>query len=338
LKLKGAVIGLGFIAAEGHIPAYAGRDDVEIVSVADGNPDRQVICENLLPGARFYPSAQTLLQEEDLDFVDICSPPGSHKDLILAALDQGLHVLCEKPLVLKPEHLQEISGKRQSLSVFTVHNWKFAPIFLKTSQLLEQKAIGNISNIRYEVYRTKPSVTVASGDQDINWRLDAKISGGGILVDHGWHAFYNICSWMGESPKNVTCLLENRKFKNHPVEDTASVEISFGNTQASLFFTWSAQERKNTVLIEGSEGKLKILDGLILLENGAGVQEFPFDEALSQGSHHPEWYPFVLRDFIASMTKPAAQQANFQEACQSLLIMESAQRSSANEGQLMECR
>ena len=117
------------------------------------------------------------------------------------------------------------------------------------------------------------------------------------------------------------------------MENTASVEISFGGPQASLFFTWSASERKNTVLIEGSEGELKILDGVILLENAAGRQEFPFDEALSQGSYHPEWYPFVLRDFIASMTSSEAQHANFQEACQSLLIMENAQRSSVNGGQ-----
>jgi predicted dehydrogenase len=331
-QLKGAIIGFGFIAAEGHLPALLQRKDLEIVAVFDQNPERKAAASQKLPHCRFYDCAEDLFNNEKLDFVDIATSPVSHIDYIRAATSRNLHVLCEKPLVLKEDHLKEISDHLASSAktVYTSHNWKFAPIFIKTSELLRANCIGEIKHIRYEVLRTGPSVAVASGKNSLNWRLQPEVAGGGILVDHGWHAFYILCGWVGKQPRRVTGLLENRKFKDLQVEDTATVKIDFDSSSAELFFTWTANERKNEITITGTRGELKILDDVILCSNENGKKEYPFAEALSKGSHHPEWYPFVIRDFVRSMKDKDFRDRNFQEAAFSLLLTTGAQRSHQN--------
>src|SRR5580704_5600630 len=102
-QLKGAVVGYGFISGKGHIAAYLQRArerrDVEIVAVADLCEGRRHQAQEALPGVRIYSDYQALLgSESGLDFVDISTPPCDHAAIAHAALDRGLHVLCEKPL------------------------------------------------------------------------------------------------------------------------------------------------------------------------------------------------------------------------------------------------
>ncbi|MFQ5451570.1 MAG: Gfo/Idh/MocA family protein [Nitrospinaceae bacterium] len=325
--MKGAIIGFGHIAAEGHLPAYSQRKDMVISAVYDQNTGRKSLVQRKLPAARFYTSIDELFQHEDLDFVDIATYPASHMEYIRAAASRRLNILCEKPLVLREDHFGEIeeyfhSGTR---SVFSVHNWKYAPIFVKTEALLRSKRIGEIQNIRYEVLRTGPSVAASTHEGGTNWRLQPDLSGGGILVDHGWHAFYTLCHWIRKRPRTVECLLENRKFKELPVEDTATLKIRFDQAEAELFFSWAARERKNTIFITGTQGRLNILDDTIHLITGQGETVFPFDEALSKGSHHPEWYRMVLDDFVRSMTDREIRDQNFREAALSLSLLANAQ-------------
>src|SRR5882724_7838111 len=97
--LRGAFIGFGNVAAEGHMPGWQARDDVAIVAAADGAAARRAAFLAACPDGRWYDDVGDLLVGETLDFVDICTPPGGHAELIKQALGVGLHILCEKPLV-----------------------------------------------------------------------------------------------------------------------------------------------------------------------------------------------------------------------------------------------
>src|SRR5579859_6075980 len=98
--LRGAIVGFGFIAEGGHLPAYrakrAGGSSFEIVAVADTCAARRARAKDLLPGAAVYEDAASLLAAEGgrLDFVDIATPPSEHASIAHAAMDRGLHVLC----------------------------------------------------------------------------------------------------------------------------------------------------------------------------------------------------------------------------------------------------
>src|SRR4029453_4285221 len=102
--LRGAIIGLGNVALDGHLPGWSTRDGGEIVAVTDGERDRRAHAVTRRPGAppsrpagkrdrggeavtrmpggRWFGTAEALLAQPGLDFVDICTPPSSHAGLI----------------------------------------------------------------------------------------------------------------------------------------------------------------------------------------------------------------------------------------------------------------
>ena len=322
-KLKGAFAGFGNIAVNGHLPAYRNEDRITITAVADPMPQAAEECRQLIPGAMFFRDVPSMLEAAELDFVDIATPPGTHAENIMMALESGCHVLCEKPLVLNTTDYQEISQLKQSrdLVVYTVHNWRYASILQKASNLVSSGAAGRVKKIIYTVIRTRPSISAGENSIDDNWRLKPEMAGGGILADHGWHAFYMVNEWMGSAPQKVECTLENRKYKDIPLEDTATVYLEYQDAQAEIFFTWAGDKRSNNVVIQGSEGVLRVDDDRLVVENGGGREEFVFSQPLSQGSHHPDWYGAVVADFIAEVENPKLRGRNFHEAgwCQHIM-------------------
>src|SRR2546422_6655720 len=177
--LRGAIIGFGNIAIQGHVPAWRRRRDVEMVGAADVRPVQRAALETHLPGARWYDSSEELLADARLDFVDIATPPSSHAPLIRRALERGLHVLCEKPLVHSLDDLgalRALAG-RMGRVLHTVHNWHHAPIVRRTAALVREGAIGRVTRVDWHTLRTRPAVT-NDGDEE-NWRFGPPIAGGG---------------------------------------------------------------------------------------------------------------------------------------------------------------
>lgn len=332
MALKGAIIGFGHIAANGHVPAYKECKDVEICAVCDSCLERKDLNKRLLDGSRFYTSAEELLKKEPIDFVDVSTPPAMHARFVKEALSREKHVLCEKPLVLNSNELLEIGSLIDATGrcVVTVHNWRYSPIIQEISRAVKKGSLGNIEEISYQVIRVKPSIAVSDNGNGNNWRLDPKVAGGGILVDHGWHAFYLVNEWMGQNPVEVECRLENRKFDKIPVEDTAEVVLFYpSGAKARLFFTWAGDKRDNTIVIKGTDGTLRCLDDCIKVDSKKDSFNIQFAEGLSKGSHHPEWYYGVLREFIDEVTDPGRFGRNFKEASSCLTILEGCKK--ANE-------
>ncbi len=333
--LRGALIGFGNVAANGHVPGWLARPDIEIVAVSDTNEARRSEAERLLPHAHWYDSSETLLAKERLDFVDICTPPSGHANLVRAALQQRLHVLCEKPLVTRPEDLAELSILAKSVRrvLYTVHNWHHAPIIEFVRDLLHRGEIGPISRCVWQTLRTKPAVAVAG--QLGNWRLDPLVAGGGVLFDHGWHALYVILSWLEQKPTAISAKLETRRHVDSILEDTATVHVQFPRATAELFLTWAADERRNVVEITGDRGMIRAENDSVKLSlNGAreGGRRWMLGSSLSEGSHHPEWFSGVVQGFLTEIADDTVRGRNFAEAALCVDMLALAQLSSRENG------
>jgi predicted dehydrogenase len=139
------------------------------------------------PNARWYETAE-LLATERLDFVDICTPPASHATLCRSALSWGLHVLCEKPLVIAPEELRglPILSAERDRALVTVHNWKHAPALARVTELVRDGAVGEVRRVKWETHRREPATAAGAGQLA---RRSGAV-GGGVLMDHGWHALH----------------------------------------------------------------------------------------------------------------------------------------------------
>ncbi|HEY1250143.1 MAG TPA: Gfo/Idh/MocA family oxidoreductase [Thermoanaerobaculia bacterium] len=342
--LKGALLGVGHVAVGGHLPGWRKRSDVTIVAAADARPERREHFAACYPEARWYDSAEELLgkEEADLDFVDICTQPSSHAPLVRAALARSLHVLCEKPLVLSPEELRGLPAlaSEKDRTLCTVHNWLRSPAISRMTALVRAGEIGEVRRARWETLRDKPAASVGSTNAgnpgDVagapNWRVDPAQSGGGILVDHGWHALYTIAAWMGEPPARVAARLEIRKHSQWPVEDTATVILAYPSATAEIFLTWTAPSRANRIELEGTLGLLRLEGSRLSLERETAPTETWEVPSLTEGSHHPDWFGGVIDDFLGEIADSRARGRNLAQAALCVQVLALARESSRRAG------
>ena len=323
---QGAIIGFGNVAANGHLPGWRGRGDFHIVAVSDPDPQRRALAASLLPQARVYIDAAELLQQERLDFVDIAAPPALHAPLIIAAADAGAHVLCEKPLTTSWHDYPAVhaAAQRAGIVLHTVHNWKYSEAFQAVQRLVKCGALGALTTISFDTARN--GCSVASGD---NWRVQAAMAGGGILVDHGWHAFYLMLALANEAPQRIRAVLERRRYLDAEVEDTVTCTLDFPSLTGEIRLTWAADERRTRWHLAGTDGELLVDDDRLVVRRKDTQEVQPLKTALSAGSHHPEWFAGVIDSFCHELDDPAARGANQAEAEHCLLLLSLAYASGA---------
>lgn len=258
------------------------------------SPARREAAARALPSARIYGGHAALLSaEKGLDALIVTTPPLHHAGAVLAGLRAGLHALCEKPLTLDPEAaaVMATESEARGLCVFSVNNWATSP---QWSRLLETAASGNLGGIRHadiRVLRTKPSVSALPGD----WRKDPAVSGGGILVDHGWHNLYLMRRLLGPETRLVSAVL----MPDGAVDEIATVLLAAPAATGALHLSWKASERSNAALVVGEKGTAELRDDVLTIRAGGAEETVRFPEKLSAGSAHPEWLAAMWPAFEA---------------------------------------
>jgi predicted dehydrogenase len=316
--LRGAIIGFGEVARNGHCPAYATSREAKIVALVDPTEERRKVARDTLPDVSTFSTIEEMAAAVEIDFVDICTPPALHGDPMLDALAHGWNVLCEKPLLLDPVELEKARGlaEESGRAVVPVHNWKYAPILRHATVLLRSGAIGPLRRLEIETLRIQDCA--AADPNHPNWRRDPAIAGGGVLMDHGWHAIYLAGHWFGEEPIDVQASLQRPSAK--AVENEATLTLVFPSGRAEIFLTWKAEVRRNTMRLLGERGEIAIDDDRLRID-GETIQ---FESALSAGSHHADWFAAMLPDVIANFRSPETAWKSFDEAALCLSVIRRA--------------
>jgi predicted dehydrogenase len=316
--LKGAIIGFGEVAQNGHWPAYADSREAKIVAVVDRTEERRKVARESLPGVGTFATIKELAAGAEIDFVDICTPPALHGEPMLDALARGWNVLCEKPLLLDLVELEKARNlaRERGQAVVPVHNWKYAPIVRRATEVLRAGPIGPLRGVEIETLRIQ-DCAVADPDHP-NWRRDPAIAGGGVLMDHGWHAIYLTRHWFGEEPSEIHASL-HRPAPNE-VEDEATLTLNFPSGHAKIFLTWRAEVRHNTMRLIGEHGEIVIDDDTLRVAD----ESIQFESGLSAGSHHADWFAAMLPDVIASFHRPETALESFEEAALCLSVIRRA--------------
>ncbi|GAA2824165.1 Gfo/Idh/MocA family protein [Kribbella solani] len=241
--LKVGLIGAGGIASA-HIKGYrAHADRIGVTAVADAVPETAKRRAEEL-GATAYTDYRDLLVNEDLDAVDICLPHHLHRDAIVAAAEAGRHVLCEKPLCLSAAEAADVrkAVTENGVTLMCAHNQLFMPAVAKAKELLEAGTIGTV----YEV-RTTDSFYNDFDPSSMGWRASARTSGGGELIDTGYHPTYLMLHLAGGLPVEATAMLSTHRLKFMEGEDSAQVLIRFDNgVVGQLVTSWAYQPAAST--------------------------------------------------------------------------------------------
>ena len=299
--LKGAIVGFGKMAENGHLPGWQRTSKIQLTAVADPRPERRKWAQELIDGIRTYARIDDLLRTEDLDFVDICTPPPYHAPLIIQCLKQNLHVLCEKPFVstMREYHRIRTLVEKGQKTAFPVHNWKHAPILAEAKDRILTGAIGHVLHCEFHTLRSKPAEGLSA------WRDKAdEAGGGGILMDHGWHAFYILLNLNQQRPVAVTAWM-NPLLTSGAAERSVHLFLEFQSSTATMYLTWDASDRYNAARVYGTSGILCIEDDRLSLSTKGGHEEaIAFPSPLSNGSHHPDWFDGVTERFLYEIQHP----------------------------------
>jgi predicted dehydrogenase len=297
--LRGAIVGYGFIAERGHVPAYLERartrGDFELVAVADVCEARRAAARAALPeGTRVYADHQTLLAAEaaGLDFIDIAAPPYVHAAAAHAALDRGLHVLCEKPIALSTESAGSLleHAQRARRVFYPCHNYKHAPVIKAVRRIIESGRIGRVRQITLDTFRNTHAKGVGEWRRD--WRRDRAYSGGGIAMDHGSHSFYLAFEWLGSLPTAVTAKMSS--LDGNDTEDNFTCTLTFPTGVATARLSWTAGVRKVIYTLHGERGAITVQDDdieLALMEaaDAPDVAQGAVRWALEKHSVQSDW-------------------------------------------------
>jgi predicted dehydrogenase len=340
-RLRGAIVGFGNVAERGHWPGLAESADLEIIAVVDPAPGRRQAATARSGGIATYESVEDLAASERLDFIDIATPPSSHAALAKFGLARGWHVLCEKPLTLDPGCFEQLAATARACGrvLFTMHNWKAAPIFRAALDIVRSGRIGVVGHVELLVSRRQPCRGAADGSagqaarEAADWRQDRSVAGGGILVDHGWHNFYLLLGLAGAEPQRISCTLQRPSNDPDALDHTARALVTFPSSTGYLHLTWNAAARRNAVMVHGGEGVLLLDDDrLVVVARGSRPEETLFPSALSAGSHHDDWFRAVFPQFVAEVRNPAARGANLREAAWCVTLIDAAYRSAEQGG------
>jgi predicted dehydrogenase len=197
--LRVAVIGAGHIGA---IRANVVKNDPlsKLVAVADVNIDAARNLASSLD-VMAYGEWESIMWRKDIDAVVVSTPTKFHCEITTAALWQGMHVLCEKPLGMTVSEIERMRAAiPQGLVVKTGFNYRHMAHVVAAKNELEMGTIGKPYFLRCRFgHGGKPNY-------EKDWCTNANLSGGGVLLEQGIHVFDLVRYLFGEPTSLVARL------------------------------------------------------------------------------------------------------------------------------------
>lgn len=331
---RGAVVGLGGIARNAHLPGFARdplvRSRFEIVATVDGGADVEPF-----GSTPHFDQLETLLRAGvPIDFVDICTPTATHLELTLWALEHGLHVMCEKPVALTRGEACRLAHAARAAGrvVMPCHQYRYNPVWLKVRDWLHGGVIGHWHLAEFHVYRLMADQ--GNGTSSTPWRGLAAHSRGGVLLDHGTHLVYQMLDAAG-TPDSVRAWTGHLRHADYDVEDSAQLLFEYPGRLGAMFLTWAARHRENRMRFVGDRGTIEWVGGILRLERDGDVTSYDYSAELDKSSY-PGWFAGLFGAFADAMDH-GAREPHLRDIEDVAAVLEAAYQSAAT-GNRVEVR
>ncbi|MFP9061156.1 Gfo/Idh/MocA family protein [Natrialbaceae archaeon A-chndr2] len=269
------IVGLGYIGTvvgEGFVQ----HPDGDVVAVCDVDGDRlELVGDRFsIPPTHRYREYESMLEDAPLDAVLVGTPHTVHYEQVVAAMDHGLAVYCDKPLAVDPEHAKALAAR-------TAHGEE--PTLMVGYQRHLQKAF---RHARKRYRDREPTWVTASITQDWiadsagTWRLEPSLSGGGFLADTGSHVLDGVCWTTGLEPESVRATMDFHDDEQR-IDRRAHLDVRFSNGATGTFsFLGDAPAVREHVHIWDDEGA-------VYLEGKEWGSRRVFEIERDSSEHHP---------------------------------------------------
>jgi D-apiose dehydrogenase len=147
-----AVIGAGYFS-QFHLHGWQHMPGIELVAVCDVDAQKAKAVAAQFSAAHAYRSAQDMLATEQIDLIDIVTPPTHHRHLVEQAVNKGISVICQKPFATSYSEAESITRYAEQASVpLVVHeNFRFMPWFREVRRLIAAGLLGSLHGISFRL-------------------------------------------------------------------------------------------------------------------------------------------------------------------------------------------
>jgi predicted dehydrogenase len=329
--VKVGIIGYGYWGPN-LVRNFISQSNCKIVQIADMNADRLVLVKRVYPGIDTTSDIDEILNNPELDAVVIATPVFTHYQLALKALNNGKHVLIEKPMTSSSAEAVKLHqlAQQKGLTLMVDHTFLYTGAVQKMKNLIDSGTIGKplyFDSTRINLGLFQPDINVlwdlAPHDLSILLHLidEKPVSVNATGISHTGNGIENIaymtvnfnsgfiahfnCSW--SSPVKVRSTLiggDKKMIFYNDLEPTEKVKIYDSG------YKYSADDEKNRILVDYRIGDIFI-------------PKLPTTEALSA----------VASDFLSSIVNGTTPVADSILGCEVVKILEAAQDSIKNKGQ-----
>jgi len=259
-KLGVGVIGAGGISRFAHLPNLARNPRVELVAVADIDPDkaRAASAEHDIPGC--YDNYDDLLADPRVDAVTVTTWPTAHAAPVIAAARAGKHVLCEKPIATTLADADAMVAAAAAAGVkFTMgYQHRFGTALPLVRRLLDDGVVGRPMGMT--------QVGIGPSSHRVPWFLRKDMAGGGVLIDWGIYTAHTIL-WLMGPVERVYAQTEifrpdvqvgDELLTGVDVEDTVMATLRFASgAVGSWYAAWAVGARHRSMSIDGAAGSIR---------------------------------------------------------------------------------
>lgn len=258
-EVRYGVIGVGGMG-RGHIEQLKDVKGVKLVAIADQVQDNidKVLAEHL--DVKTFDNAEALVKSGEVDAILIATPHYFHPELAILGLENGLHVLVEKPVAVTAKaaaKMNAVAAKYPNLKFSAMFQMRTNPKWAKIKQMLEADLLGEIRRIQWTATKWyRPHAYYASG----GWRATWKGEGGGVLLNQCPHNI-DLLYWLLGAPSSISAQVSLGKHHDIEVEDEVIATLNYPNGAVGVFIA-STSELPGTDYTEivGDKGKITTTD------------------------------------------------------------------------------
>ena len=252
IMIKAAIIGLGKMGLS-HCSILNAHPDVDLVAVCDSSTFL-LDAFNKYSKQKGYTDFKKMIDETQPECIVVATPTKFHADMVLYALERGIHVFCEKPFSLTVEDgvkMVTVAELKSVVNQVGYHN-RYIGTFREMKRLVEANVIGDLYHFTGSAFG--PVVLKEKGG---TWRSD-RSEGGGCLFDYASHVL-NLIHFILGKPINAKGTLLKNIYSNEVEDAVYSSLFLESGLSGQIAVNWSDEtHRKMTtsIEIEGKKGKM----------------------------------------------------------------------------------
>jgi predicted dehydrogenase len=273
-SVRYGIIGLGNIGrqhAENLLAGNVARAGLAAVASSSDEKRRAFAAR----GVKTFSSADELFRARAVDAVIVATPHYQHLALGIAALENNLHLLVEKPIAAHKadaEKLVAAHQKNPTLHFGAMFQKRAEPCFQKIRQLIRSGALGGLARVNWLATDWFRGHAYYAGG---GWRATWRGEGGGVLLNQALHNL-DMLAWLAGQPARVRGFCGFGKFHDIEVEDDVTAHLEWADGATGTFITSTGEAPgTNRLEISGSRAKLVLENNrLTLTRNAVDAHEF----------------------------------------------------------------